>query len=58
MGRSKLDADVITATDTISADYVMGDTVNTHTLQINNISYVPTAITIDGTSYTIPVRVI
>ena len=58
MGRSKLDVDVITATDTISADYVMGDTVNTHTLQINNISYVPTAITIDGTSYTIPVRVI
>ena len=58
MGRSKLDVDVITATDTISADYVMGDTVNMNTLQINNISYVPTAITINGTSYTIPVRAI
>ena len=57
-GKSKLDADIITATGTVSADYVTADTVNMHTLRINSTSYVPTAITINGTSYTIPVRAI
>ena len=83
-GKSKLDSDIITATETISAGgnltvggtatvtgdisasgdiststgHVIADTVNVNTLKINNISYVPTAITINGTSYTIPVSVI
>ena len=77
-GKSKLDSDIITATETISATgdistsgdirasgdiststgHVIADTVNVNTLKINNISYVPTAITINGTSYTIPVSVI